>query len=115
MTREFVYMPEFDRQWIKCGLKDLQQREFEAFLCEYPEAGSMIQGTGGLRKFRWNLPGKGKSGGIRILYVDFPFYEKIYLITCFPKSIKVSLSQEEKKAAKVIITSIKNILRGNNL
>jgi uncharacterized protein len=46
MTREFIYMPEFDKQWDKCGLKDLQQREFEAFLCEYPEVGSMIQGTG---------------------------------------------------------------------
>ncbi len=86
-------------------------REFEAFLCEHPEAGSLIKGTGGLRKLRWSSQGKGKSGGIRILYVDFPFYEKIYLITCFPKSAKVSLSQEEKKQIKSVIADIKLILR----
>lgn len=107
-------MPEFDKQWKKCGLLDLQQREFEAFLCEYPEAGNIIQGTGGLRKFRWNLPGKGKSGGIRILYVDFPFYEKIFLITCFHKGVKVSLSQKEKNTVKMIISEIKGNLRRKN-
>jgi len=68
-----------------------------------------------IQKFRWNLPGKGKSGGIRILYVDFPFYEKIHLITCFPKSVKVSLSQEEKREVKIIIANIKLILRGIEL
>jgi len=94
-------MPEFDRQWIKCGLKDLQQREFEAFLCEYPETGSMIQGTGGLRKFRWNLPGKGKSGGIRILYVDFPFYEKSILLPAFLKVSKSVFLRKRKKLLKL--------------
>jgi mRNA-degrading endonuclease RelE of RelBE toxin-antitoxin system len=111
MTREFIYMPEFEKQWKKCKLSDSAQRDLEAFLCEFPASGALIQGTGGLRKLRWALPGKGKSGSIRILYVDFNSFEKIFFITCFLKGIKISLSQEEKRKIKLLIGSIKSSLR----
>lgn len=115
MIREFIYLPEFEKQWAKCGLDDNNQRELEAFLCEHPEAGNLIKETGGLRKLRWSLPGKGKSSSSRVLYVDFAFFEKIYFLSCFPKSVKVSLSRDEKKSIKAVINDIKATLRREKL
>ena len=111
MTREFVYMQTFDKQWTGAKLNDEQLRELEVYLCENPEAGDMIQGTGGLRKLRWALPGKGKSGSVRTLYVDFAYFEQIYMISCFKKSEKENLSQSEKKQIKSVIEQIKANLR----
>ena len=105
-------MPEFDKQWKNCGLSLSLQRELEAFLCEHPQAGNMIQGTGGLRKLRWAFPGAGKSGGLRVMYVDFPSFEKSFFITCFPKSVKISLNQQQKQQIKTLIHVIKRGLRG---
>ena len=90
-------MPEFERQWEKCGLDDDDQKDLEAYICEYPQVGELIKGTGGLRKLRWALPSGGKSSGSRVLYVDFAHFEKIYMITCFAKNVKVSLSKKRKK------------------
>lgn len=111
MTREFVYMTNFEKQWTDTGLTDEELKELEVFLCENPDAGDMIQGTGGLRKLRWALPGKGKSGSVRTLYVDFAFFEQIYMIACFKKNEKQSLSKAEKIQMKTAIERIKANLR----
>ena len=104
-------MSSFDKQWRDVKLTDEQLNEWEVFLCENPCAGDMIQGTGGLRKLRWALSGKGKSGSIRTLYVDFAYFEQIYMIACFKKSEKQNLSKAEKKQVKAVIEQIKAHLR----
>jgi hypothetical protein len=111
MTREFVYMPIFEKQWKEAKLTGDDLRDLEIFLCEHPEAGDMIQRTGGLRKLRWSIPGSGKSGGIRTLYVDFATYEQIHLITCFKKANKENLTNAEKHSIKILIEQIKENLR----
>ena len=111
MTREFVYMTTFEKQWTDAGLKDEDLKELEVLLCENPDAGKMIQETGGLRKLRWALPGKGKSGSVRTLYVDFAYFEQIYMIACFKKNEKQNLSKVEKKQMKTAIEQIKANLR----
>lgn len=78
--------------------------DLEVYLCEHPDAGDIIPGAGGLRKLRFSLKDKGKRGGARIIYVDFAFYEKIYLFTAYTKSEKVDLTPDEKDK---IIKSIK--------
>jgi hypothetical protein len=50
MIREFVIMPEFDRQWQKLGLGDDELRQLQKILLENPKAGDIIKGTKGLRK-----------------------------------------------------------------
>lgn len=96
MTREFVYMPNFDKQWSAANLTDDNLKDLEIYLFENPSAEKVIQGTGGLRKLRWALPGKGKSGGIRTLYVDFTDFEQIHMIACFKKSTKENITKSEK-------------------
>lgn len=111
MTREFVYMPSFEKQWKEAKLSEDDLKDLEIFLCEHPDAGDMIRGTGGLRKLRWSVPGSGKSGGVRTLYVDFAAFEQIHMIACFKKSTKESLSDAEKKSIRVVIEKIKLNLR----
>jgi len=103
INREFVMMPEFDRQWKRLGLGDEELRQLQKELMENPKVGDVLRGTGGLRKYRIAFPGRGKSGSGRVAYVDFTMHETIYLITAYPKSEKDNLSAEERKEiAKVI-------------
>jgi hypothetical protein len=59
---------------------------------------------------RWVLPGKGKSGGIPILYVDFPSHELLYFISLIKKNEKENISKEDKNTISRIIVSIEKNL-----
>jgi hypothetical protein len=104
-------LPEFQKCWQQSGLDDEDLRGLEIYLCLNPSSGDVIPGTGGLRKLRWSLEGKGKRGGLRTLYVDFAYYEKIYLISAFPKNVKTNLTENEKKQIKILIKALEDELR----
>jgi len=106
MTREFVYTLKFDREWKTLGLKDDDLIPLEAFLLENPDAGVIMEGTGGIRKLRWTLPETGKRSGIRVLYLDFIISEKICMFDLFTKDEKGNLTPSEKKAIKRIVKAI---------
>ena len=106
MLREFVELPEFLKKWEELGLNDEDLKELENYLCKYPDKGALVQGTGGLRKLRWKLGEKGKSGGIRTLYADFVLYEKLYLITVYAKHEKDNIRVSEKKAIKKLLEAL---------
>jgi hypothetical protein len=110
MTREFIRTNEFEKCWKQLKFDEQNMIELETFLCLTPEAGTLIQGTGGLRKLRWALPDTGKSGGIRVVYVDFAFYQKIYLISAYPKSEKINMTREECNQIKKFIKSLSDEL-----
>lgn len=61
-----------------------------------------MQGTGGLRKVRFAIENRGKSGSIRVVYVDFVIYETIYLISAYSKNEKDNLSKAERNAIKAL-------------
>lgn len=66
-----------------------------------------MEGTGGIRKVRFPLENKGKSGSVRICYTDFEEYEIIYLITAFTKNEQDNLSAEEKNVLKKLVKALK--------
>lgn len=107
MTRIFVTTNVFDKQWRALGLSDNDLRELETYLMENPDSGDIIINTGGAVKLRWALPDTGKSGGIRIIYIDFAAFDKIYFLTCYTKSKKDNLTNDEKNIIKNMIKSIK--------
>lgn len=88
MTRAFVELPSFRNAWKEMGLTDGDLRRLQEELLADPRLGSVMQGTGGIRKMRFALENQGKSGSVRIIYVDFVIYEKLYLLTAYPKSEK---------------------------
>ena len=65
--------------------------------------GAIIQSTGSLRKVRWKLEGRGKSGGIRAIYYWVTTDEHIYMLLAYPTNEQDNLTPEQKKALKTIV------------
>ena len=107
MNREFVELAQFERAWTEMGLGDDALNELEDFLREHPKAGDLIPGLGGARKIRVSMPGRGKSGGGRVIYVDVIFSRRIYLITAYAKNVQTDLYSEQKKEMRKLVEYIK--------
>jgi len=98
----FIETPLFTRQLHKL-LSDDDYAAFQAALIRNPEAGDVIQGTGGLRKVRVALAGRGKSGGARVIYYWFNDRDQIGLLMMYPKNVQVDLSAEQRKALQAVV------------
>ncbi len=107
MKRMFIETSEFRRRWIRSGLGEEDLRELQGYLLEHPTAGDVVQGTGGVRKLRWARPGRGKSGGVRTIYLDLAGRQTTWLITVFSKNERADLSSEERREIKRFVTRIK--------
>jgi hypothetical protein len=62
---------------------------------EDPERGDLIKGGGGIRKMRYAVQGRGKSGGVRLIYYWIKDDHQIYMLVVYPKSRKDNLSDKE--------------------
>jgi hypothetical protein len=103
---EFILTAVFDKNWNEIDLTDDDLRKLQDFILQNPNAGDVIVGTGGLRKLRWVLPGRGKRGGVRVLYVEFISHEKVILVNCYNKSEKDTASNKEKGMYKEFIKAM---------
>lgn len=65
-------------------------------LAWHPTAGDLIPGTGGVRKLRWGLDGRGKRGGARIVYFYHDPAVPIFLLTAYAKNERADLSQQDR-------------------
>lgn len=81
-------------------LSEDQIRALHVHIGSKPEAGNLIAGTGGVRKLRWAIEGKGKSGGVRVIYYYHNESMPILLFTVYPKNVKDNLSQAERNELK---------------
>lgn len=113
MTREFVLLPEFDAMWKELDLNEDDLLRLQTELLDNPQVGDVMKGTGGVRKMRFALEHRGKSGSARIIYIDFAVYEKIYLLTAYAKKQKDNLSKEERNNMKKIVEVIEASLKNN--
>lgn len=107
MRRSFVLTSGFEKSWADLGLGDDELRVLQSLLIDDPESGDVIQGTGGARKIRISMEGRGKSGGGRVIYVDVVVRERIYLLLAYPKNVQADLTPEQKKLVRKIIQTIK--------
>lgn len=105
--RTFLWLVSFEKAWRSLGLGEEEYIQLEEMLLQDPRAGAVIEGTGGVRKVRFALPGKGKSGGVRVIYVDFVVSEKIYMIYAYPKSAKENLNKAEIASLKKLTEELK--------
>jgi len=80
--------------------------KLEELLCQDPEAGDVIKGTGGLRKIRMGLPGRGKRSGCRVIYLHVKSASRIYFVYLYPKNEEVDLAAEQKRQLKHIAHAI---------
>lgn len=113
MTRTFVALKQFDSEWERLGLDDIDLKQLQQQLTEDPNAGDMMRGTHGCRKLRVSLDNRGKSGGARVIYVDFIRFEKLYLLSVYPKNEKVNLTRQESNEIKELVKKLETVEREN--
>jgi mRNA-degrading endonuclease RelE of RelBE toxin-antitoxin system len=104
MRFTFIETPLFTRQ-APDYLDDADFRRLQEALLTAPARGDVIQGTGGFRKLRWENPrrGKGKRGGLRIIYYWLEADQQIWLFTIYSKDEVADLTADEKRALKQAI------------
>jgi hypothetical protein len=104
--REFIHTKVFDRMWREMGCDDEDLAVLQRAIADNPQGPPVIRGTGGVRKIRVMLEGRGKSGGIRVLYVDFTVREVVGLLFAYPKNEKENITENEKKLMKQLVDMI---------
>ena len=84
-------------------MTDEEYRLLQMHLLNKPDAGIVIQGSGGLRKLRWSAKGHGKSGGVRIIYYWFVAQDTILLLFPYAKNERTDLTSEQLQQLRKII------------
>ena len=102
----------------RAGLSEEEREEIIDIVARNPEIGDLVQGAGGLRKFRFAGRGKGKSGGYRIIAYFADERWPVFLVTAFSKGQKANLSAKERAdlgvMAKALIDSYFSTVDGND-
>jgi hypothetical protein len=98
-TREF-------QQRAATRMSEAERQEFITFIAGHPNDGVVMVGTGGVRKSRWGVGSRGKSGGVRIVYYYHNLTMPIFLLTIFAKNERDNLSQHDKNILKQVVTEI---------
>jgi len=103
---EFFEAPPFTR-YLRDYLADEEYRGLQHLLAQNPELGDMMPGTGGFRKLRWadQRRGKGRRGGLRIIYYYFSADQQIWLMTLYGKDEADDLTTAEKRALRDAIAA----------
>ena len=79
----------------------------EAAIVADPTGASVVPGTGGIRKLRWAGSGRGKRGGIRMIYFYHTGSEAVYMLTAYAKADRDDLSPTDKKVLIRLVAAIK--------
>lgn len=104
MKAVFIELPPFER-FRQDYLDDEGLRGLQKLLLQNPEAGDVIAGTGGLRKVRFadSRRGKGKRGGLRVIYYWWLGGHQFWLFTLYDKDEMEDLTAKEKKVLKALL------------
>jgi mRNA-degrading endonuclease RelE of RelBE toxin-antitoxin system len=83
-------------------------RQLQSALVIRPDMGDLIPGSGGLRKLRWRMPGRGKKGGVRIIYYWATSREEIRMLLAYAKAQKEDLTPQQLKGLRRIVETWNN-------
>ena len=85
------------------ALTSKERDEVLSFLAANPEAGDIMPETGGGRKLRWRAQGRGKRGGVRVIYYYYNESLPLFLLNVFAKNEKASLTKAERNEMKTLL------------
>jgi hypothetical protein len=80
--------------------------ELVEFVATNPQAGDLISGTGGVRKLRWALPGRGKRGGARVIYYFHSERLPVFLLAAYGKNEKANFSKAERNEMARLVSML---------
>ena len=89
-----------------------ERQDLISYLAEHPNAGDIMEGTGGVRKLRWRRGGQGKSGGVRVIYYYHDALMPLYLLTLFAKGDKANLTKAERNDLAGLVDILVAIWKG---
>ncbi len=78
-------------KYLQEYLNDDEYSALQGFLNKYPESGDIIRASGGVRKLRWKIEGRGKRGGIRVIYFWKKSEHEIWMLTLYAKNKKETI------------------------
>src|ERR1019366_7325701 len=87
----------------KLLMPDSEREKLVVFVGANPEAGEIIPETGGVRKIRWALAGRGKRGGARVIYYYHDERLPVFVLAAYGKNEKANLSMAERNGMKRLI------------
>lgn len=92
----------------KLLLTETEITAMEASIAADPESHAVVVGTGGVRKARWGRQGKGKSGGVRVIYYYWTADNEVYMLYLYAKNEQADLDAAGRKAAKKFVEELKH-------
>ncbi len=84
-------------------MNDDEYKDLQEALVTRPEMGALIKNSGGLRKVRWSLEGRGKSGGVRVIYYWMSANDQLYMLLAYPKNEQENLTDAQVSALRKIV------------
>lgn len=116
MEKKLVTVVELE-SFLSAAKKILSEKEKDFlvwYVASHPTFGDEIPGTGGLRKFRWPGKGKGKRGGLRIIYFFYNENHPIFLLTVYSKGDREDLTQSQKSILTEVAEGLKEKFKRKN-
>jgi len=98
----FVETPVFTKE-VCYFLADDEYRALQLALLFRPGQGDVIQGSGGLRKLRWGVGGRGKRGGLRVIYYWAAEEEIFYMLFLYPKNVQEDLTPAQLRVLSCLV------------
>lgn len=96
---EFIETPFFTKA-LEHYLDDDEYAKLQQHLNEHPEAGAVVPGSGGVRKLRWAVAGRGKRGGLRVIYYLRSARGEIWMLTLYAKNVREDIPAHLLKQMK---------------
>ena len=81
----------------------------ELHVAENPEIHPVVVGTGGVRKARWGRQGKGKRGGVRVIYFYRSAADVVYFLDIYAKAAKEDLTPDDKQQLRELVNRLKGV------
>lgn len=99
---QFIETSIFTRQ-VTTLLTDDEYGQLQIALSAHPDAGVIIPHSGGLRKIRWSMSGRGKRGGVRVIYFWVTKEDQVLMLFMYPKNVQDDLTSQQLKILREIV------------
>ena len=108
MSAAIAYTSVYEKR-VGIILHTEERSAMELHVANNPEVHPVVAGTGGVRKARWGRQGRGKRGGVRVIYFYRSTADVVYFLDIYAKAAKEDLTPADKKQLKELVDRLKGV------